>query len=257
MKTGKTRINCMASVAVAVWVCSSATAINAQTPLGERRFEEGVRRVMEVEGPERFRRAMELSAAHMLSSMQVKEIASRLNDDGARLEFASAAFARTADPENFYEVYDAFSTFSKVMRLHDRIHHLSIAVPTAALPPPTTPIPPPPPPTVSETEMRDIIRSLRRESFDQTRTKLAHQILSTSPKKFLASQVKQMLDCFDFEPSKIELAKFAYQYTFDPEHYHLINESFSFPNSREELSRFIQSGGPPPGQPGQRPPPRR
>jgi hypothetical protein len=152
------------------------------------------------------------------------------------------------------------------MRLYDRIPHAGAAVTGVPVQPAPVPAPatPPPPATVTEEEMRDIIRALRRESFDQTRMKVARQILSSNPKPFLSSQIKQMLDCFDFEPSKLELAKFAYQYTYDPARYYLVNETFSFPNTKEELARYIESGhpAPPPGNPGrpvppQFPPPRR
>ena len=55
-----------------------------------------------------------------------------------------------------------------------------------------------------------------------------------------------MLDCFDFEPSKLEIAKFAYEHTFDREKYFVVNEAFSFDNSKTELSRYIQSKSGPP-----------
>ena len=96
-------------------------------------------------------------------------------------------------------------------------------------------------------ELTDIIRSLRRESFDQTRSRLAQQIIRDSRKLFLASQVKKIVDCFDFEPSKLEVAKQAYDRTLDREKYFLVTEAFSFDSSKQELSRYIQSRNERPG----------
>jgi len=158
----------------------------------------------EADNAGKLKRAQDIIHTHRLSSLQVKAIAARLSDDTARLELATAAYPRIVDPENFYEVYDAFISFSKVMRLHDRVHQFQRVSP----PPPAVPE------TLTEQEFREMIRALKRESFDQTRKQLAQQIVNNSRKLFLASQVRQMLDCFDFEPSKLEVAKLAYEHTF-------------------------------------------
>lgn len=185
----------------------------------------------EADNASKLKRAQDIIHTHRLSSLQVKAIAARLSDDTARLEFATAAYPRTVDPENFYEVYDAFTSFSKVMRLHDRVQQFQRVSP----PPPAVPE------TLTEQEFREMVRALKRESFDQTRKQLALQIVNNSRKLFLAAQVRQMLDCFDFEPSKLEVAKLAYEHTFDREKYFVVNEAFTFDNNKLELSRYIQS----------------
>ncbi len=211
----------------------------ADQPLAEQVPLEDEMRSLKAErdSGEKLRRAQDIIHAHRLSSMQVKAIAAGLVDDNARLEFATAAYPRTVDPENFYEVYDAFTTFSKVMRLHDRVQQFERV---------RTPPPVERPPTLTDQECKEIIRALKRESFDQTRMQLARQIIGNSRKLFLSSQVKQVLDCFDFEPSKLEIAKYAFDHTYDRERYFLVNEAFSFDNSKTELSRYIQSRNEPP-----------
>jgi hypothetical protein len=189
----------------------------------------------------RLGQAKELAHRHWLSSLQVKAIASRLADDKARLEFATAAFPRTVDPENFYEVYDAFVSFSHVMRLHDRIRQFE------RIPPVVVEVPA----HVSDKEIKDILQTLRKESFDQTRMSVARQILSSHRGGFLSQQVRQMLGCFDFEPNRLELAKFAYDFTVDPEKYYLVNDAFDFDGNKQALARYIQSRNRPP--PGPRP----
>jgi hypothetical protein len=181
--------------------------------------------------------AKQIAASHLLSSLQVKAIASKLKDDAARLEFATAAYPHTVDPENFYEVYDAFTTFSKMMRLHDRVRSLErpSQVQTVVVPE-----------SRSEAEFQEILRSLQKESFDQTRMKVAKQILASSTRRFRSEQIKRMLGCFDFEQNKLELAKYAYDYTLDPEMYFLVNDAFDFVNTKETLARYIESRTQPP-----------
>jgi hypothetical protein len=180
---------------------------------------------------EKILRAREMTRVHWLSSLQVKAIASRLPDDAARLDFAVAAYPRTLDPENFYEVYDAFASFSKVFRLHDRIRAMAQPVPISVEPRQK----------VAPGDLKNILRSLRDEPFEPTRMTVAKQIFTSSKGAFLSAQVKQILETFAFEPSRLELAKFAYRYTADPENYFVVNEAFVFSPSKQDLARYIQS----------------
>jgi hypothetical protein len=216
-----------------VWLATFCGYAADPQPLGDQRFQEQVKGIKAEPGAaERLRRAKDLCSRHPLSSLQVKAIALTLPDDGLRLEFATAAYPHTVDPENFYEVYDAFTAFSKVMRLHDRVREFSRppAGPVVRLPE-----------VVSEAELKDILQAIRNESFEQTRDKVARQIVNSSRKKFLSAQVKRLLECFDFENTKLEFAKFAFDFTQDPERYFLVNEAFTFAGSKEALSRHIAS----------------
>jgi hypothetical protein len=223
----------------------TAALPGAEIPsLNQAEFEEKMRSVTgEREDAKRLNKAQELARRHYLSSLQVKVIALRFDDDDARYDFALAAYPRTIDPENFYEVYDAFTKFSKVMRLHDRIRQLAHPVPG---PFPGGPVVVHP---LTERELKEMLRALRGEPFDSNRIQLAKQILSTSQGNFLSAQVRQMVECFDFEPSKLQVAKFAFDYTLDPEKYFLVQEAFSFSSTKLELSRYIQEHGRPAPRP--------
>lgn len=67
----------------------------------------------------RFNQARTLVMGNCLSSWQVKQVAMALADDMDKLEFCKTAYPKTTDPENFYDVYDAFAYFSTAFRLHD------------------------------------------------------------------------------------------------------------------------------------------
>jgi len=55
-----------------------------------------------------------------------------------------------------------------------------------------------------------------------------------------------MVECFDFESNRLELAKFAYDYVQDREMYFLVNDGLEFDASKATLSRYIQSRSNPP-----------
>jgi hypothetical protein len=208
------------------------SAVTAQN-LTEGAFKDQMRRLeQEEDAGRRSRQANEFVGRHALSSLQVKAIASKLPNDDVRLEFAWTAYRRVVDPENFYEVYDAFTTFSKVMRLHDRVrradaprHSPVVAVPQV----------------IPDDEMAEILAAIKQESFDDRRLAVAGQILSSSSRKFLSTQIRDMVKCFTFEDRRLECAKFAYAYVLDGEKYFVVNEAFTFPANREKLARHIQS----------------
>jgi hypothetical protein len=80
--------------------------------------------------------------------------------------------------------------------------------------------------------------TIRRESFDRDRLMVAKQIVSKNT--FNSSQVKEMVQLFSFDDSKLELAKFAYARTFDRNNYFIVYDAFAFRRNKEELINYIQ-----------------
>ncbi len=86
-----------------------------------------------------------------------------------------------------------------------------------------------------------MLQALRKESFDNNRIQLARQILTSGGRKFLSAQVKQIVECLDFENGRLDLAKFAYDYVLDRDQYFVVNDALTFAASRESLSNYVQS----------------
>ncbi len=72
-----------------------------------------------------------------LQAAQVKTMAQLFTDDAGRFDFCKAAYERTTDKNNFYDVYDAFEKISYAFRLHDFVQ--SISAPQT--PAPVSPLP--------------------------------------------------------------------------------------------------------------------
>lgn len=116
-----------------------------------------------------------------------------------------------------------------------------------------TPPPPPPPPSplpgytgpigcdypISDQELNSILNTLRNTDFEHVKEQTAKTIIKS--KCFLVGQLKQILQTFDFEHTKLEVAKFAYPYVYDQGNYYMLNDVFDFPSSVEELNYFINS----------------
>ena len=158
-------------------------------------------------------------------------IVSRLPHDHARFEFALAAYPRTVDPEEFYDVYDAFDTFSMVFRLHDEIGPLrKRGRPHAHV---TTH-------RITNEQMKEILKAVKAETFDKDKLRLSRQILTDSIGRVSSAQVKEMLGLLQFDTARLELAKVGYDHVCDPEQYFVVNDAFTFSSHRRELSKYIE-----------------
>ena len=93
--------------------------------------------------------------------------------------------------------------------------------------------------SVSVTEMNDIKTSINNSSFDNSKATVAKQVLSAK-KCFTVAQIKEILGLFSFESTKLEVAKYAYDFCIDKSNYYQVNDLFSFSSSKDDLTKYIQ-----------------
>ena len=91
--------------------------------------------------------------------------------------------------------------------------------------------------SISNAQFDQIKCSIANKNFDSTRLQLARQAVRTNPMN--SQQIAELMSVLSFESSRMELAKFAYRYSVDPQNYYLLYDSFSFESSVSELSNFI------------------
>ncbi len=94
---------------------------------------------------------------------------------------------------------------------------------------------------MSQADFCSLKSSIANRPFDSSRLMIAKQAISTN--YMSAAQVTELVDMMTFETSKLELAKFAYQYTIDKGNYYKVNDAFTFDSSVRELMNFISKVG--------------
>ena len=57
----------------------------------------------------------------------------------------------------------------------------------------------------------------------------------------LGDPIQPILNKFDWDDGKLEIAKFAYAYVYDLENYYMVYDLFTFSSSGEELEEFLNS----------------
>ncbi|MBN2173559.1 MAG: DUF4476 domain-containing protein [Bacteroidales bacterium] len=79
--------------------------------------------------------------------------------------------------------------------------------------------------------------SIESKDFEDTKLTVARQILKANC--LLVSQVKDIMMMFDYESTRLEFAKEAYDKTYDIDNYYLLNDAFDFESSIDELNDYI------------------
>jgi hypothetical protein len=93
--------------------------------------------------------------------------------------------------------------------------------------------------TLSDVEFDRVLDNISRERSESNMMKSSTQIINTN---YLTSeQVKEMLQLFSSENSKLSLAELAYDRTVDKRNYFVVNDVFRYSGSKDELARYIRN----------------
>jgi len=91
---------------------------------------------------------------------------------------------------------------------------------------------------INTRDFNQLKQAIKNESFNDTRQSIAKQMIASN--FFTSAQAKEIVQLFDFESSKLEIAKYAYKYTVDKNNYFTLLDAFAFNNSKNELLQYIQ-----------------
>jgi hypothetical protein len=90
---------------------------------------------------------------------------------------------------------------------------------------------------MNNADFQKLKQTLQGESFENTKLKIAKQFIAAN--YFTAAQIKELANVFSYENSKLDIAKFAYDYTIDKGNYFMVNDVFSYSSSKEALMEYI------------------
>ena len=81
--------------------------------------------------------------------------------------------------------------------------------------------------------------SITSKSFEDSKLTLAKQVINSNC--LLSAQVREVMQLFTYEESKLDFAKYAYGRTYDIGNYYKVNDAFTFESSIDELNAYINS----------------
>ncbi|ARS37120.1 DUF4476 domain-containing protein [Pontibacter actiniarum] len=85
-------------------------------------------------------------------------------------------------------------------------------------------------------ELDRLLETIRSRDFESTRLSIARDAIRNS--SLMAEDLKRLLQQFEYESSRIEFAKYAYDYLCDREHFYYIYDLFRFDVSVRELEEY-------------------
>jgi hypothetical protein len=168
---------------------------------------------------------------YCFSVSQTMKLASLLESESNRLSFFKTVYNSVFDVKNLPFGTQLFTQIPNKTAYTDFINSHGNSSGPAVLPPPCT---------ISANDFSQITETINKESINSTKVSLAKQIIR-SKKCFTVKQVSEILRLIPFEDSRLELAKFSYDYTTDRENYYQLADVFSFSQSKEDLMKFLET----------------
>lgn len=207
-------------------------------PLNDKEFFRVVRNVMSLRDDEsRVVAAIQLAESNCLTVAQIMKMGSLIEKEAKRLDYLKRTYDYTYDVGNFHYSNQLFkdkaytSDFDNFVRTRrgrpdrDNRNNNGRREPLCG---------------VSDNEFQEIVATIKAQSFENTQVTMAKQIVRTK-QCFTTLQIKQLLEVFTFENTKLDMAKYCFGYCVDRGDYYKINSVFTFSSSVEDLTNFISS----------------
>jgi len=90
---------------------------------------------------------------------------------------------------------------------------------------------------MDQSQFAGVRQSVASKTWDESRIAIAKQVIGSNC--LLSSQVRDLMTVMQWEETRLDLAKFAYGYTYDLGNYWQLNDAFEWEQSIEELNAFI------------------
>lgn len=148
-------------------------------------------------------------------------------------------------PVSVYKGHVFIPANSKVEGIVDKHHRLKTKTsplyyscePNMYMPP--APVPPPAPALIGmhPHTFNSLKNSLSGIAFSSTRLETSKQAIYSNG--ISSAQLTELMGLLTFESDRLSLAKYAYQHTVDKEKFFMVNDSFTFSSSIDELNQFL------------------
>jgi len=173
-------------------------------------------------------KAKQFTSRAYLSSAQIKEIVDLFLFEENRLEFAKYAYSKASDKDNYGLVKEALEKES-----HAKLdEHLKTAPKTDDVKVTTEPS------ELSSEDFAALLKKIKAQSLESHKLDKAKIVVDRA--QVNTSQIKQIMDLFDKEESRLEFAKYAYPRTLDKDNYNVVRETLYKSTNKYTLDRFIK-----------------
>ena len=165
---------------------------------------------------------MIISTGGLMSTSQIFAISKAFDFDNNRVQFLTMAYPNCIDKPMFYKVLETLDFGASKERVIDFVIDFKHENPDKR-----------PPVKISSAEMNEIVKMLKKESFDSTRKKLAGMIISGSI--LTSRQIASMAKTFDFDNNRYDFLLLASRNCSDLHNYVIAANTLDFDNNKRRL----------------------
>jgi len=179
---------------------------------------------------EKYSKAINLIKNNCIATSDLMKIGSLFQSEEYKLKFASIAQNSVFDLDNYIEMKQIFNTPSGRSKFIESIGNQGSEIIKSC--------------EVTNTEYRNVITTIKIEKFNTNKINTAKHLIQTK-KCYTASQIKGIIELFSYENSRLEIAKYAYDFTLDKSNYYItVSQALDFENSKKNLLDYINSKTP-------------
>lgn len=91
----------------------------------------------------------------------------------------------------------------------------------------------------TQQQLDNLVQRLKNISFDKSKVRTAKNSLKGA--NYTAEQVKTILEAFDFDSYKLEVAKYAYDLSYDKGNFFVVGDAFTHRSYSDDLEEYIAS----------------
>jgi hypothetical protein len=201
---------------------------NCHDLIPEHRFDLAVKKIFEIKNDEaRYNNAIDYVRNNCLATAHLMKIASLLDKEYFRLNFAKEAFNSVYDLDNYIEMKQVFNTPKVRSEFMNFLSSQGSTTDNSC--------------KVTESEYNQIISTIRNEKFNSTKLNSAKHLIQTK-KCFTSEQIKGIIDLFDYENSRLDIAFYAYDFVIDPtDYYTTVSQAIGFESNKKRLLDYINN----------------
>jgi hypothetical protein len=199
---------------------------NCNFPVNENEFRRLTRQINHNANEQnKLNRFMQIVENNCMSVSQVMKIATLLDNEYNRLTLVERAIPSIYDLANLQFGMQLF-TLAQTRNEYNRLLQQNMGNAPQC--------------QVTDMQLRDMIQAIKKQNMDNAKLSQAKTILQTNP-CFITVQIRDIMKAFNFDNGKLDLAKFAWDYTIDKENYYKLMDELTFSTNKEDLSKFIKS----------------
>jgi hypothetical protein len=175
---------------------------------------------------------LQIVTSHCLSTTQMMKFSSLFSEENNKLSFLKQAYDAVYDVENFHSASQVLQSNYNQQDFQQFIRNKNNAGggtnPNYGC-------------QIDNVEIENIRNQIERQNFNSSKINLTKSLLRNKGKCFRVGQIRKILSLFTFENSKLEIAKFAYDYTNNTQNYAQLADLLQYTSSKRDFERFLEN----------------